>query len=146
MIVGRGEIQLVLPQSDATAGRVQLKEIVGKLAFVAPVFIAGLGVKGDHLPHRRGDEHHAIVDDRGRLVPFDHPGGEGPHRCQAFDVGGVDLVERAVALPVISPSIKHPIAGFWIFKTAGCHRAVILDRTGDGGGRDKASERDEVRQ
>ena len=50
MIVRRGEIQLVLPQSHAAVGRVQLKEVFGKLALVPPVLVAGLGVERNHLP------------------------------------------------------------------------------------------------
>ena len=134
VIVGRREIQFVLPQSDAAVGRMQLKEIVGKLALVSPVLVAGLGVERDHLPRRRRDEHHAIVDDRRRLMAFDHTGREGPYRREVLDVRGVDLVERAVALPVIGPAIQHPVAGFGFFEAGRRHRAVILDRSGAGGG------------
>src|SRR5439155_9763755 len=40
MIVCRRQIQLVLPQPDSAAGRVQLEEIVRQLAFVPPVLFA----------------------------------------------------------------------------------------------------------
>ncbi len=146
MVVGGGEIELVLPEADAAVGRMQLEQVVGKLPLVAPIFVAGLRVQRDHLPHRGRYEHHAIVDDRRRLVAFDHAGGKGPDRCEILDVRGVDLVERAVALPVIGAPIEHPVAGFRIFQPLLGDRRVVLDRAGDGGGRDKAREGDEAGQ
>ena len=134
MIVCRRQIQLVLPQPDSAAGRVQLEEIVRQLAFVPPVLFAGFGVEGDHLPKRRCDEHDTIVDDRRGLVTFDHSRREGPHRCQVPDVRRIDLVERTVTVSVIGPAIKHPVAGFGIFQASLRHRAVIFDRTGDSSG------------
>ena len=114
MVVRRGEVQLILPKSHAAAGRVQLKEVFGKLAFVSPVLVTGLGVERNHLPHRRCNEHHAIVDDRWGLVSLDHTGRERPHRRQVFHVRSIDLVERAVSLAVIGPAIMHPVARFRI--------------------------------
>ena len=123
MVVGGGEVHLVLPQSHAAVGRMQLKEILGKLALVSPVLVAGLGIERDHLPHRRCDEHHAIVDDRRRLMALDHAGRERPHRRQVFHVRGVDLIERAVSLAVIGPAIMHPVAGFRILESIGRYRS-----------------------
>jgi len=140
MVVGGGEIKLVLPQADAAAGRMQLEQIVGKLPLVAPILVARLCVQRDHLPHRRCNEHHAIVDDRRRLVSLDDAGRECPHRGQVLDVRGVDLVERAIAVSIIGPAIQHPVAGFGIFQTRCRDRAVILDRSCNGSGGDEACE------
>src|SRR5712675_1299558 len=116
----------------------QLKEVLRELAFVSPVLIAGLGVESDHLPHWGCDEHHAIIYNRWGLVSLNHTGREGPHRRQIFHVRGVDLIERAVSLAVIGSAIVHPVAGFGILEAVGSRRAVILDRAGTGGDRDKA--------
>ena len=128
MVVGGGEIELVLPEADAAAGRMQLEQIVGKLPLVAPIFVAGLGVQRDHLAHRRRHEHHAVVDDRRRLVTFDHAGREGPDRGEVLHIRGVDLVERAVALPVIGPPVEHPVGGLRVFQPLRGDRRIILDR------------------
>src|ERR1700730_10709921 len=53
VVVGGGEIKLVLPQSYAAAGRMQLKEIFGKLALVPPVILTGLYVAGRHIALQR---------------------------------------------------------------------------------------------
>ncbi len=42
VVVGGGEIELVLPQADAAIGRMQLEQIVGELPLVAPIFVAVL--------------------------------------------------------------------------------------------------------
>ena len=141
MVIRCREIELVLPQADAAAGRMQLEEIVGKLALVAPILVAGFRVQRDDLPHRRRDEHDAIIYDRRRLVAFDDAGGEGPDRRQVLDVGRIDLVERAVALPVVSPAVEHPVTGFGIFEAACGDWTVVLDRPRGCGGRDHAGER-----
>src|SRR6185369_4191685 len=145
MVVCRGEVHLVLPQSNAAVGRMQLKEVFGKLAHVSPVLVAGLGVERDHLPCRRCDEHHAVVDDRWGLVALDHTGRERPHRNQVFHVRGVDLIERAVSLSVIGPAIMHPVAGFRILESIGSYRTVVLDRAG-GSDRNEAGGRKQTRQ
>src|SRR5262249_17951647 len=65
-------------------------------------------------------------------MSLDHAGRERPHRRQVFHVRGIDLVERAVSLTVIGPAIVHPVARFRILESGIGHRAVVLDRTGDG--------------
>jgi hypothetical protein len=74
---------------------VQLQQIVGKGALVAPELISGFHVERDDLGLRRRDEHDAVVDDGRRFVPFDHAGRKRPRQLQIFDVARVDLVERA---------------------------------------------------
>ena len=130
MIVGRGEVELVLPEADAAAGWVQLCEVFRQLPLVTPDLVAGLRIEGNDLVHRRRHEHDAVVDDRRGLVAFIDAGRKRPRRLQILGVGGVDLVERAVALPVIGPAVEHPVAGFRIGEALDSNRAVITDFAG----------------
>ena len=67
--VGGGEEHLVAVQRDAAAGPVQHDDVLGPAGCcVAPEKRAGFRVDRDHLVARRRDEHHAVVDDRRRLV------------------------------------------------------------------------------
>jgi len=128
VVVGGGEIELVLPEADTAAGRMQLEQIIGELPLVPPVFVTGFRIQRYHLPHRGCHEHHTIVDDRRCLVALDHARGEGPDRRETLHVRGVDLVERAVALPVIGPPVKHPVGGLRILQPLRGNRRIILDR------------------
>src|SRR5262252_2048500 len=132
MVVGSGEVELILPKPDTTARRVQLREIFGQLPLVTPDLLAGLRVDGDHLVLWRRYEHDAVVDDRRGLVAFVDAGRKGPRRLQILDVGRVDLVERAVALAVISAPVEHPVAGFGVGEPIGGNRAVVANVAGTG--------------
>ena len=86
---------------------------------------AGLRVERDHLVARRRDEHHAVVDDRRRLVAVGDAGGDHPRRLQPRDVGRRDLIERAVAPAVVGAPDHQPVAGVGILQALGRHRLVV---------------------
>jgi hypothetical protein len=69
---------------------------------------------GDVDRHSRlgiSNVHHAVVDDRLRLLAPTVVEAETPHRHQALDGLLVDLVERAVALLVIAHAIRENVVG-----------------------------------
>jgi len=65
------------------------------------------------LPNPRGTAPGLWLEDEGgRLVARVHPGREGPDRYEPLDVGGFDLVERAVAPALIVAPDLQPVLGF----------------------------------
>src|SRR5260221_3429457 len=70
-----------------------------------PDLLAGDGVDRDRRP-RVGDVHHAVVDDRLRLLAPVVVQAQVPHRHQAPDRVLVDLPERTVALLVDRKSTR----------------------------------------
>src|SRR6516165_12129091 len=132
VIVGAGEVELILPKPDTTARRVQLSEVFGQLPLVTPDLVAGLRVEGDDLVLWSRHEHDAVVDDRRGLMAFVDASRKGPRWLQILDVGRVDLVERAVPLAVISAPVEHPVAGFGVGEPIGSNRAVVANLAGTG--------------
>jgi hypothetical protein len=51
---------------------------LGQLALVAPQHLARSGVQRQHLTVGGGDKHHAVVDDRRRLMTLVDPGRNAP--------------------------------------------------------------------
>src|SRR5215468_7861049 len=127
MIIGGGEVQLVLPQPHTAAGRVQLREVLGDLLPVAPDLVSALRVEGNDLVLRGCDEHDAVVDERRSLVALVDAGRKRPSRHQILDVGGIDLVEWAIALTVIGAAVEHPVAGLGVGEAVGGNRPVVGD-------------------
>ena len=58
-----------------------------------------------------GDVHDAVVDERLALLPPIIGEAQAPDRHKAFDVGLVDLLERAIALLAVAHSIGQHVAG-----------------------------------
>ena len=58
-----------------------------------------------------GHVHHAVVDDRLRLLAPVIVQAQAPHRHQALDGSRVDLVERAIALLVIAHPVRQDVVG-----------------------------------
>ena len=115
---------LVAVQRDPAAGVVEGLEVLRQLPPVPPEELAGLGVQRDHLAVGGRDEHHAVVDEGGRLVARVHPGREGPDRDEPLDVGGFDLVERAVAPALVVASDLQPVLRFRLHEPFVGHGAV----------------------
>ena len=114
-------------QRDAAAGRVQQRSTSsGSGRLIAPQQRAGLRVDRDHLIARRRDEHHAVVDDRRRLVTVGHAGREHPHRLQPRDVVRRDLIERAVAPAVVGAPDHQPVAVLRLLQPLGGDGRVVL--------------------
>ncbi len=124
--VGGGEQHLVAPQPDAAIGRMQRRHVLGERTLVTPQQIAGLGVEREQLVAGRGHEHHAVVDDRRRLMALDLAGGEAPDRLQPAHIGGRDLPERAVAPAVIGAAEMQPVAVLRLLQPLGGDRRVFL--------------------
>ena len=82
--------------------------VFGQRASIAPEQAAGPGIDGNHLVAGRRDEHHAAVDERRGLVAVHGAGRKDPCRLQPCDVGGVDLIERAVAPPIVGAADHQP--------------------------------------
>src|SRR5215475_12395263 len=72
------------------------RHVFGEGALITPQYVAGLGLDGEQLVSGRRHEHHAIVDDRRRLMALRLPGGKTPDRLQPAHVVAIDLLERAV--------------------------------------------------
>src|SRR5262249_16451987 len=55
-------------------------------------------------------KHHAVVDDRRRLMALRLPGGKTPNRLQPAHVVAVDRFERTVTPAVIGAAKHQPVA------------------------------------
>src|SRR5439155_17598998 len=92
-----------------TVRRMELDELVGQLAAIAPENVATRRIERDHLRPWRRDVHDALVHDRRRLVALASPRGKGPGDFEVLDVAARDLVERTVAPPVVAPAEHQPV-------------------------------------
>ena len=104
----------------------QRRHVLGEGTLVAPQQVAGLGFQREQLVAGRGHEHHAVVDDRRRLMALDLAGGVAPDRLQASDIALVDFLERAIAPPIIGAPEQEPVAGLRILQPLGGDRSVFL--------------------
>ena len=102
---------------------------------VSPFHLPGGGVDGERVPGAGRDIHHAIDDDRrsfelaarATVLQADHP-----RAAQLLDIGGVDLVERGVALMPVVPSAQRKVLA----------RRRNPVPAGDHGGRDDGGNRE----
>ena len=124
MGVERGEVHLVLVEADPAVRRMELEEILRELPLVAPEELTALGVEGEDLILRRAHEHDPVVHDRGRLMALGHARRERPHRNQGPRVRGRDLLEGAIAPPVVRPPEHQPVLGLGIGQALVRHRHV----------------------
>ena len=106
--VGRGEEQLVAVERQRAGG-------AGPRVFRQPVAVDPDDVAGRRVERlndvpRVGEEHDAVVHQRGRLVvPL--PDRDRPGEVQLADVVARNLVESAVAVAVAGPAPAQPVAG-----------------------------------
>ena len=106
---------------------------------VPPQGLAGDRVQGVHAVEgegRGGREHHAVVDDRRRLLIPDRSSGEDELRHQLLDIGGGDLIERAVAPARVRPVVHEPVGGVAV----GVQQSIVGDVTPVGGERCRGSQ------
>ncbi len=100
---------------------------------VFPELLAGLGVKGVDARVGGRDIHHAVIDQRLRLLAALLLAAKRhrPDRCQALDAVGVDVAERRIALALGTQApAEHVVGGGGVL---GDHLVVDLG-TGLGGG------------
>ena len=101
---------------------------------VLPQDVAGLGVERPHPAVPAGDVHDAVDDERGRLervrrlarVQAHRAALEDPFGLELGDVLLVDLVQRAVALPVVGAVVREPVLRL----RAGVEDALVGERVG----------------
>ena len=123
--VERRKIDLVAVERHAAAGIVQRAEARGQLALVAPQQIASGRVQRHDLAVRRGDEHHAVVDDRRGFVAGVNTGRHAPDRDEILHVAGVDLIERTVAPSLVTAAGHEPVFRLGIGQTSVGHRRIV---------------------
>ena len=80
-----------------------------ELVLVVPELLAGHRVDRIHVIERRGEEHHAVDDDRGRLHRFEHCRLEHVHRSQLPDIAGGDLAARVIARLLVAAVGMDPV-------------------------------------
>ena len=141
-VAGR-RVDLVAVQRDAPVRRVPHAQVRRQSMPITPQQVAGRGIEREHLVERRRDEHHAVVDDRRRLVALGGAGRHRPHRHEVFDIACRDVVERAVAPRVVGAQIHQPVAVFRPDQALVRDRAVRADGLCGGDGRREAGERDQ---
>ena len=110
------EQHLVTVERDAAAGRVQVDHVGRRRIAVAPQQPSAADVGRDHLIARRRHEHHAVVDDRRRFVAAIHAGRHHPDRLELRDIGGRQLIERAVAPPAVVATDHQPVLRLGLFQ------------------------------
>ncbi len=111
------------------------RHVVRRRAVVAPQLRSGLGVKRPHPAIPAGHVHDAVDDERRRLerigrgtrVHSHRAALEHPRGLQILDVRGVDLIEQAVALPVVGAVVGEPVVGL---RFAGLEDPVVVDAFG----------------
>ena len=62
--VDGGHVDALAVQRDAAVGRVELHQVLGQLALVAPEKLTGARVEREHVVLRRAEEHRAVVHER----------------------------------------------------------------------------------
>ena len=123
------------PAVDVAAAQAH---VVRRCAVIAPQLLTGLGVDRPDPAVKAGDEHDAVNDQRGRLhrvrrragvhahrAALEHPGG-----AEILDVALVDLIERAVTLPVVGAVVRDPVVRLCI---TCLEDAVVVDALGHSG-------------
>ncbi len=121
--LGHGDPAVHVP---AAQGHVE-----GDRVLVPPDLHTRLGVKGPDPAVPAGEEHDPVDDDRGGLERVGRrardqsgrAGLEDPGGDHALDVVRVDLVQRAVALPVVGAVVGQPVVGL----LAGVEYALVVD-------------------
>jgi len=106
-----GQIHLVPVDADAAVGRMELEQVLGQLPLVPPQELAGLRLEGEDLVLRSAHEHHPVVDDRGRLMTLRDTRRRTSTPARASRVRRRDLIQGAVAPPVVRPPIHQPVLG-----------------------------------
>ena len=125
--VDRADVDLALPHRDAAVDHVAARptpDLSGDLGVVLPEPLTGGGVDRVHFAPRRGEEHHAVDDDRRRFMTAIAAGVVVPRQAQLAHVLIVDLIERREALLAVGASVREPVAGFAV--GGGDARAVDL--------------------
>ena len=97
---------------------------------VSPDLSTGAGVEGPDPAVPSTEEHHPVDDDRGGLEGIGRrardqagaPGLEYPRRAKALDVFRIDLIQRAVPLPVVGAVVGEPVLGLF----TGVEKAVVV--------------------
>ena len=102
---GECEIDFVLIERHASIRVVGDHAAARPRSLVPPKKIAALNVDGNHLIGRRGDEHHSVVYQGRRFVGLEIVARKYPDRPKPRDIGGGDLVERAVAPAIVRAPI-----------------------------------------
>ena len=95
------------------------RNVIRGRAVVAPQLRSRLGVKRPDPAVPAGHVHDAVDDERRRLervgrgtrVHAHRAALEHPCGLQILDIRGVDLVEQAVALPVVGAVVRDPVVG-----------------------------------
>ena len=127
--VARAHEQLVAVDGQIAAVRAAQRR--GQRPAVLPEQRAGGGVERLHHVARVGEIQHAVMDERRRLVaPVAHR--PDPGELQPADVLARDLVQRAVAPPVVRSPVDQPVVRVGVAQ----HR--VGDRGARGNGTDCA--------
>ena len=92
---------------------------------VAPDFLAGTHIDGVGDAPVRDAVEHAVVDERcAFLVAAARTDFVGPGQAETADVGGIDLLQQAVALLLIVQTVRQPVFGVAL---AGVPQRVLVD-------------------
>ena len=113
--VDRSDVHLALPHRHAAVDEIAARISGGKiirLGIVAPQFAAGRGVKRIDVSPGAGGVHHAVDDDRGRLLAA-HRSSEIvlPGESQAVEVLRIQHRQRRVVGSVLVASARVPVLG-----------------------------------
>ena len=112
---------------DGEIAAVRAAERLWERPPILPEQRAGGGVERlDHVAGV-GQIHHAVVDERGRLVAAVAHRPD-PGELQVADIVAVDLVERAVAPSVVGPPIDQPVVRVGIQQHRVGDRGALGDR------------------
>ncbi len=111
VVVDRHAVQLaVVDRRGAARDRVGALHLGIDLHWRAPDLAAGFDVDGKR-PLAVDHVHDAVVDRRRRQLAGLVHQARAPDRHQLFDVAPVDLLERAVALPVVAHALGGDVVG-----------------------------------
>ncbi len=128
--IAGGQENLVLLDCDAANPAVAWRLI--RTGPRLPDEVARLRIQRLHDVARAGQIDHAVVHNRRRLVGAGVVHRPHPLQLQVLHVVARDLIERAVALPLIIPAHDEPVFRGRIFQHGRRHRHVIPDVAGDG--------------
>ncbi len=109
LVLGHGHTAVDVPAAQ--------RDVEGHGVLVPPDLGTGPGIQGPDPAVPAGQEHDPVDDDRGGLERVGgrarddaaRPGLEDPCRTDPLDVLGVDLVQRAVALPAVVAVVGEPV-------------------------------------
>ena len=128
--VARRQKDLVLRDRDAANAAVARRLIRADARF--PDEVAGLCVERLDDVARAREIHHAVMDDGRRLIRARVVHRPDPCELQLVDVVAGDLIERAVAPPVIVAAEDEPVARRRILQHLRRHGDVVLHLAPDG--------------